>query len=241
MKILVAFTIMLLSISITFSQTKKFKWTSDMCEFESTYDTSKYTLAQLRDTHKLMSERGLLLNFDATPQDINAVENLNISTLDREYLKKKSELENLRLVKSAHFENLRQSQLRTLEQVYKLSRITAEAYKKPKVLKQFDFAKSCVTKYADSLTSGGDALLQKWLEVNRIIRENNGDPDRIKRIYEEQLNSPAKFKYARNEVMTFGWWNCANAYIEYVDDNGQSEKEFKKLFKRTKKIGCDEP
>ncbi len=232
---------LILSISTTFSQTKKYKWAYDSCEYESVYDTSKYTLAQLRDTHKLMNERGLLLNFDATPQDLVAVRNLDIARLENEYSAKKTELENLKLVKSVYFENLRRRVLKQLDQTYELSKVTVTAYKNPKVLKQFNFAQSCAEKFADPLISGGDLLLKTWLEINTKSRENNGDPGYVKRLYEERYNSSDRFSYAQNEVMTFGWWNCANAFIEYVDDSGKSEKEFKKVFKRTKKIGCDEP
>jgi len=56
-----------------------------------------------------------------------------------------------------------------------------------------------------------------------------------------EYDSPDKYKYARVEVMSFGFWNCANALIEREEYDGTHEEQFKKLFKRTRTIACDEP
>lgn len=63
----------------------------------------------------------------------------------------------------------------------------------------------------------------------------------MQRIFEEQYASPDRMKFALVEVMTFGWWNCANKAIKYVDYDGSQEREFRKLFIRVKTISCDEP
>lgn len=241
MKNLMIFIVLFSAASAGFAQVRTFKWSYDVCEYQSSYDAKKYNLAELQDTLKLLNINGTPLNFDATPFDINKVEELNINELEQEYATKKREIENLKLIKSAYFGKLREDKLRELEQVYRLSKVTAEAHKNPQVLKDFSFAQSCINEYAEPLITGGDSLLSTWLTVNRESRKNNASPENIRKIYERQFNSPDKFRYARNEVMTFGWWNCANNFIEYVQDNGQAEKEFKKLFTRTKTVYCDEP
>jgi hypothetical protein len=57
------------------------------------------------------------------------------------------------------------------------------------------------------------------------------------------MASPDRLKFARVEVMSFGWWNCANEFIKYDQgDNGPArEREFRKLFMRVRNLGCDEP
>lgn len=57
------------------------------------------------------------------------------------------------------------------------------------------------------------------------------------------MASPDRLKFALVETMSFGWWNCANAAIEYAPDGFSEgiEAEFKKFFKTTKTISCDEP
>jgi hypothetical protein len=120
MKVFLSIIIVLFSISLGFAQTKKIKWSSDWCDYESTYDASKYSATQLRDTLKLMKTQGLLLEFDASPQDLAGVDKLNIANLESEYLAKKRSFENLKLVKSPYFENLRKRLLKQLEQTYQL-------------------------------------------------------------------------------------------------------------------------
>jgi hypothetical protein len=73
------------------------------------------------------------------------------------------------------------------------------------------------------------------------LLKNSGSPEIAKKEFEEQFNSPEKFQYAQVEVMGFGWWNCANALIDRADKSAENEREFKKLFKRTRTVECDEP
>lgn len=233
--------ILIFCSSTALAQTKKLRWETELCVFESTYDASKYSLAKLKNTLKLMTEN-FRLDFDPTPQTFEGVKDLSVVALDREYNLKSGELKNLKIVNSKYFEALRQKKLKELEQTYKLKRITAQAFENPAKIREYTRAGSCVQTYANPLIKGGGDLLEIWLKVNEDSRKRNASPDRLKRIFEQQMNSPDKFEYARIEVMTFGWWNCANNFIEYENSSSdENEKEFKKLFRQTKTIGCDEP
>ena len=117
----------------------------------------------------------------------------------------------------------------------------AEAYENPSVLRKFDFAETCVAKYANPLINSGDELLNVWREVNEASRRRNSAPERLKKRFDEQMKSAERLQYARMEVMTFGWWNCANEFIEYAEGYDEHEAEFRKLFIRVRELGCDEP
>ena len=80
-----------------------------------------------------------------------------------------------------------------------------------------------------------------WREVNEESRTKNADPERLKRIFESQMRSPDRMRYALLEVMTFGWSNCANELIEYVVHDETPPEEYKKLFTKVRTIKCDEP
>ncbi len=234
-------SILILCNTLVFAQTKKFRWGTEQCLFESAYDAKKYTKAQLDDTVKLF-------HLDFFPNTINAVlfkyadiEKLNVATLDKEYEVRVNALKQLNIVKIKYWETLRQKQLKELEQVYQLSRATILGYANPARLRDITFADACVRKYASPLANGGDDLLAVWREVNEKIQEGHSAPERVKKEFEEELNSPEKFQYAQVEVMTFGWWNCANALIDREDSPEKNEREFKKLFKRTRTVECDEP
>jgi hypothetical protein len=108
-------------------------------------------------------------------------------------------------------------------------------------LLEFRESGSCEKAYAEPLRTGGEPLLVAWRKVNEDSRARNADPDRLRRIFDEQNASPDRLKFARVEVMMFGWWNCANALIPYVEQDGTPEREFRKLFVRVRTIRCDEP
>lgn len=236
----------LLSFLILFSltvsaQTKTFKWEQGLCEFEGTYDSGKYTEQQLRDTQKLLSSVGSLsLNYDATPRSFAGIESLSLTKLESEYQKKLSEFQNLNLVSGEIWEELRLKKIKELNQLYKLSKVTIKGYKNAAALKEFEEAEPCANFYAQPLIDGGEYLLTTWKKVNMDTRSRNGNPRRIEGIFNRQNSSPDRFKYAQIEVMTFGWWNCANGMRYHLKYDEKYAKGFEKLFSNMKTI-CDEP
>jgi hypothetical protein len=234
------FVVLLCAVPI-YAQNAAFKWNDELCEYHGTYNAKKYTQAQLRNTNRLWNGLGFSLEAPATVFTLADLPTLSVAKLDREYKAKSAELAALNIVKTPYWERLRAAKMAELKQVYELSRLTIMGHTNPSVLNQLNGSESCKTKYAAPLNAGGDALLRAWLMVNEDSRAKNSDPDRLKRIFDEQYASPDRMKYALIEVMTFGWWNCANDAIRYVEYDGSQEREFKKLFVRVKEVDCDEP
>lgn len=239
----ISIAVFILSLTVTLpAQTKKFRWTTELCEFEGVYDAGKYTEAQLRDTQKLLFSAGRIpLSINVIVWNYEDIKNLSLAKLDREYKREIEKLKNLDIVRSAYWEKLRRDKIKETEQFYRLSKTTIQAYTKPSVLKQSARAKNCVRKYADPLIKGGDELLNAWREVNEASRGRNADPERVRRIFEQKYASPDRFEHARLEVMTFGWWNCANETIAYVVSDEEQYKKFHDLFENVNTISCDEP
>jgi len=233
--------ILILCHMAAYAQTKQFRWTTELCEFEGSYDAKKYSDAQLKNTVKLFAPGNFQIQTEATVWKHEDINKLNVAALDKEYESKSTALKKLDIVKSAYWEALRERKLKELKQIYELSRLTILGYNEPPKLKEAAFAESCVVKYASPLINGGEELLATWKGVNEDTRRKNGDPERIKKIFEAEYDSPDRLKFARVEVMSFGFWNCANELIEREEYGEMHEKEFKKLFKRTKTIACDEP
>jgi hypothetical protein len=240
MKILLI-ALLVLCNTFAFAQTKKFRWNDVACEFEGTYNASKYSEAKLRNTYKLISPGGYPISTDATVFELEDLKKLNVAALDKEYNSKSNELKKLDIVKLPYWEAVRQKKLKELEQVYKLSRATILAHDNPAVLKDHTSAQACIKKYAYPLINGGNELLRAWQQLNEEARKKNADPERVRKKYEQQFNSPNKYKYALIEVMTFGWWNCANNFIEYDESHERHEREFRKLFTRVRTVECEEP
>jgi len=240
MKIIVV--LLLLTVNLTaFGQLRKFKWSGTVCEFEGTYEAKRFTPAQLKNTLRLSSTAEFDLLTDATPLRYEDIKMLSLENLDAEYAAKTSALKKLDIVRTKYFETLRANKLKELDELYKLKRATMLAYQNPSVLRDLKFADACVKKFAAPLVNGGDELLRIWQTVNEESRLKNASPENLKRIFDEQNRSPDKYKFARMEVMTYGWWNCANGFIEYVQNYDENEAEFIKLFRKVKKTGCDEP
>jgi hypothetical protein len=237
-KLLVA--IILLSAVFASAQSSRFKWDTELCEFEGTYDTRKYTAAQLKYTRRLLRP-DFSLQTEATPWEISGVKSLDVAALDKEYAAKTAELKNLNIVKTPFWESLKQKHLEELEQVYRLKRTTMAAFQKPVVLREYKGVEACLKNFGEPLIAGGESLLTAWRKVNEESRRRNSDPNRLMRIFNEQMKSPDKMRYAQLEVMTFGWWNCANNSVARVAYDESLEKEFRKLLTRVRTISCDEP
>lgn len=236
-----AFIIILLSSLFVSAQTKTFRWSDELCKYSGTYDSSKVSAAQLQNTLELsMPGAASLATYSAVfaPADIDK---LDIARLDAEYKQRLAKLKNADIVNTPFWQNLRAGKLKELEQTYRLSRIEILAFKDPLSLKEYKDAPECSRKYAEPLIAGGQGLLDTWRSVNEDSRKNNGDPERVRRTFEEQLASSERMQFAFIEVMGFGFHNCANALIDYVPYDEAPAKEFRKLFKSVKTINCDEP
>jgi hypothetical protein len=217
------------------------RWEDEMCEYSATYDPKLHTATRLRNTLKLSLPGSYLLETNTTAWSYADIAKLDAAALDAEYNRKLAELKALDVVDVLYWQEYKKRMIREFEAVYALERTTLAAYSDPAKLLAYTAAPSCTNKYAKPLVAGGDQLLAAWLSVNVDSRKNNADPERLKRIFEQQLRSPDKMKFALVEVMNFGWANCANALIERIDHDGTAEAEFKKLFKSVKTLRCYEP
>jgi hypothetical protein len=223
-------------------QTRTFRWDDDACQYSGTFDLKRFTVTQLRNTLKLSQTAGLIpLSTNSAAFKYSDVAALDVTALDREYAKKMAGLKALDIVPVSYWRTFRERKIRELEQAYRLYRVTMLAYRDPKALLSYTNATACTTKYVQPLIRGGDDLLAAWKTLNEESRKNNGDPESVRRTYEEQLRSPDRMQFAQIEVITFGWSNCANASIDYIQADEIPAKEFRKLFKRTRTIRCDEP
>jgi hypothetical protein len=237
---------LMILIILSFSalaQSKKFRWESEggMCEYEGTYNSKKHTLIQLKNTLKLINGYFRLDTFNATVFKYEDIAKQDFAPIEVEYQRKSAELKNLVIVKLPFWEKRREQQLKEMESYYWLSKTTMASYKTPESLRDYPTADSCKTKFAEPLIAGGDTLLKTWEIFNIESRKNNGYPENVKRKFEGERKSPEALNYARVEVTTFGWWNCANALIDQGDDYAILEKNFRKLFIRVKTIQCEEP
>ena len=242
MKKLFLFALLLFAVS-AHAQTKTFRWSSELCDHVGTYDSKKYSEAQLRDTLKLMDYTMISLTNFPHVWKWEDIEKLDVAALDAEYKMKAEKLKALNVVDVPYFQTAKNAQLKELEQKYVLGRAKLLAFRTPEVLRDYPAGEACKAKYVEPLVKKDESLYKVWLDVNMDSRSRNADPDRLKREFEAEMASPDKLKYAIIEVMGFGFGNCANALLERDEgaSDGSHEIAFRKLFSRVRDVNCSEP
>jgi hypothetical protein len=238
MKPFILSTLLLVSIALS-GQKSVFMWQDGLCAYESKYNSRIYTEKQLRNCLEMIN--GSYFTIDHIPSVFRPIdiEELILDTLDNEFNKKVRKLKNLDLPNSTYWKELQSCILTELEQVYSLSRIAYLGYKDPRNLKQWNYQDPCLKKHSDALINGGDSLLKDWFELTTEHVKINSNPEKVWQTYHNQRSSKDSLDYAKVDVTTFGWWNCANKYIQRCQTH--DTKEFLKLFVKTKIINCDEP
>lgn len=255
MKLLSTFAAIVFTLAFTaetFAQQAVFEWESEsgICSASGRFNTKKYTKEQLADTLKLSQQLNsphFTTSVTVMPtvggeidKQFAELEGQDVADLETSYKNKVAEIKALKLVKSAYWEEMRAKRLADLEKAYNFYRTTFLAWYTPAELKNYKQAPQCVEKYAEPLIKGGDALIAAWRERLAEAKKVNAFPEGLQKKFDTQFNSPDKMRYARMDVMTFGWWNCANAAMYDGTENTNYNAEFARLFTNLKEV-CEEP
>lgn len=238
---LALFAFVILAAPLT-AQVKEFEWQDLSCLYRGTYDSSTLTVDQIRDTRSLIDfGMGLPLNTEKSVFDVKDIGKLDARKLDEEYAEVKKKLEDLRPVDNPFFSELKKRHLQTLEASYRLMRVTLLAHFDAAALDEAKDCEECYEKWGKAVVEGGDSLLEAWRNLVNEQKTRNASPESLEARYRARYASADRDKWALVEVLGFGWWNCVNKSIPYVDQDGSAEEAFKKLFKNVKTTECDEP
>lgn len=239
MKPVLVLALMFTGLFTANSQTSRYKWDDGACEFEGTYNSTLYTRQQIKNCERLALH--LFFRIEKTPSVFKPkdIALLNLDSLNREYEVKKKHLTELDLPKNKNWENARAKALYEVEQTYYLSKIVYQSFNNPQVFKDFKAQDSVLQKHTLALLKGGEVLLKDWYDLTITQAEKNGWPARVWETYYKQRNSSDSLLYARIEVTTFGWWNCAIEYARFVDAE-EMLKTFDQLFIKIRTIECED-
>lgn len=219
-----------------------FKWETELCQNESTFNARLYTLEELTGTQKLWNMTGgvLLEVNDAAfkPDQIAGLSTLK--ELDAEYKKKKKELLDLKIVNEPYWIEVKKQLVKAMKDEYDMSRIAIRAYTNPNVLKGNRFSGVCPDLIRALTSSDTSLLMASWRSLIEEQCKNNGSPESLMKRFEEEYNDPGRLMYARVELITFGWINRVNETIVHVDHDEKINDKFFKLFLKTRSE-CDEP
>ena len=250
MKISNPLAILLILICATIpsqAQKAEFKWETPLCINSGTFEESEVSREQIEATRKLISfGMGLPLQTEHMAWKPSDIEGLSLAKLDEEYRKVLADLTALKPVDSEFFRELKRRHLITLRRSYELKRVTLKAHSDRRVLVDFkpnhsgNEIAACYKKWGAPAAAGGESLLASWRVLLDEQMKINAAPDRLKARFDERYSSTDRDRWALAEVLGFGWWNCVNRTIPYVEMDGSAEREFRKLF-RSVKSECDEP
>ena len=218
-----------------------FSWETELCSHSGRYRPERYTAEQLEATHQLwFHHSGIILDADATPSKPEDIARLDTQALGLEYREKKNSLNQLRLVPDAYWEKLRSDIHAELDEEYALKTISILAWQNPQLLLESRYAAACAD-YVQALNSADSSvLLDAWKTLVLKQSRNNGSPARVLADYEQKLATPQRLLWARIELSTYGWWNCANAQTFQVQQDTVMENRFNKLFSNVQS-DCLEP
>lgn len=223
-----------------FSQKKStFSWEEENCSCIGTYSTKQYPGNELQNTVDHILSSGLLTT-NVTAFRLEELSKISMDTLTAECLRRLHPLYNARFVQTHYWDSLRNERIQEIEKQCELSTITILGYQNPDTLRSYATATDLCKEDIDALAAGGKKMLEAWNLL--IIRQmnSNADPGWVYKEYQARLHSPDSLQYARMQLMTFSWWNCANQTIPYVQDEYQAYMEFRKLFRRVK-CKCIDP
>lgn len=218
-----------------------FNWEAGLCEYKGLYDSSKYSKQQLENTLQFTQLAGsVLLKTDATVFNLGDIAQLSIDKLTKEYTQKFNYYKTLPVVPEPFWEDFKMKIIQSLKEEYDLKKITIEAYSNPSVLKKTPYVVFC-SDYVEAISAKDTALLfETWKKLTVLQSKKNSDRKRIMDEFSQQHQSPNWPQFAKNYLMVFGWWNCANEHILHIASDEKLYQRFTKLFKSVSHK-CDEP
>ena len=236
----------------TITQAEVYKWQDELCDIKGNFDNKKYSVKQIKNSHFVLE--GLTrsnLNSFFSPMNIDALDKLSMQDLDiltDEYKQVKSNVERLDVVAEAR--GYKQELLKSVDGEYKQNKLTILGYLNPnEALKQ---SPPMCKQYIEPLLQNETAVQNKWKQFveEQILETSEYGADELERYrkiatqryQEEKVSNSAK--YARINLITFGFGNCVNDQIYHAD----SEKVFnnynqlnKTIFGKSLKMVCEEP
>lgn len=223
---------------------QRFSWEDDVCLNVGYFPAGRYTEQQLRDTRVLVTFPFASSSYN---ESVHRIEQLHpdsigarLQRLERQHRQEQAALQALQVVPLRYWQNLKKLRLGEEAEFYQMSKLMLEAYLVPRLLLTAPGASKC-QRYVQALASADTLpLLQAWREQVDEHKKNNGAPQYLEDKYQQQYASPDRLRYARLDLMLYGWWNCANHHRQYVDieEEQQPWPAFEKLFVKVARQDC---
>ncbi|MCY0978756.1 hypothetical protein PGH12_10285 [Chryseobacterium wangxinyae] len=227
------------------TQPEVFAFVTDLCDSKGYFDAEKYSREEIEGTYKLWFQMGGVSLITPSVFKLNDLEEIRrdkdliLAKLDKDFAENKKTIENLKVVNVPYWQNIKELHYKSLLQQYEYEKIHIASYPDPSVLLHNKFTGKC-TNFAKAVNSNDENLIAEWRKLREEMSKRNGSPERIITEFENRLNSSNWKDYAMIDLLTFGWGNCANEYIERSLHDEKMYNEFNALFIKIDSE-CDEP
>lgn len=233
------------SASSNEAKIETFDFVTELCTNKGYFDSNTYSRKEIEGTYQLWFNSTA---FDVStpsvfkPDDLYKVrreKDLILAKLDSDYSKNKIALENLIVVNTPYWQNIKKAHLAELKQDYEKNKLQITAYSNPSVLLNNFFTKNCQN-FAKALNGSNEEIMAEWRKLRETMSKRNGNPEKVMADFERNSQSIDWKDFAIADLITFGWGNCANQYIERPSHDEKMNKEFDALFTKIDSE-CDEP
>ena len=217
---------------------------SNICAyFEGYYNPKKHSPEQTINTVNLCLQIGTsaIVNNRDVFEPADTLQ-LSLDSLEKEYKERLVVLQPGKIIPNPKWERLRKIRIKEVQAEYEFQKIYISAWKNPEVLRKTSLSNSC-EKYVNALCSRDTSIiLDAW---RSFVKEQAVSNDYALKKYEKEYNSTSdRLLYAKIDLMTFAWSNCANGSVYHSNAKEVQldlEKEFRDIFTMIKvnALGCD--
>ncbi len=232
MKRVVVFFTVLLSVQFGNAQTDVFNWEEGLTKYNGTFDTKTNTKENLDRIFDHLIHTPASFFEIANVWAINQMDSTFLNPLDSAYRVNKTILEQIVLPQGSFWKDLKTKRLTEMDQFYMAKRLEILSYTNPTILLNDKY--SYCFQYAQALNGTDEELLFAWKMLHDEQKKTNSSPETLEARYLLELSSENSLLFAKLNVTMYGWWNCINSQLPYVNDtNGHFLKEFKTFFIKT--------
>lgn len=168
----------LLTTFLAKSQRSNYEFTTELCYYKCTFDSTKYSREQLNNTYKYLWFPTYNY-YDATAWRLEEIDTLNILTNQKICDSNLDKLERLSFVDNPYWEKIRQYRILEELSTCRLHEFTILAYHNPDTLMYYETVDSTCIYYRNALISGGEELLNAWAVLINEQKKNNGNPAHV--------------------------------------------------------------
>ncbi|WP_341902799.1 hypothetical protein [Fluviicola taffensis] len=219
---------LLFSILPAFSQQNIFKWGEGLTYYTGKFDPKKFNEKELDTIYNYLYNCHFEMMTVGNIWKIEQMDTATTKSIDLYYTKTLHILETMRIPPGLFWDSLRIYRKKELFEVCQHNRLYILALKDPSVM--YDYYHDECSQEIKALNGDSTQLLQAWFELKEKQKLTNCCPENLEKRYQAEYSSKNRLKYARYELMTYGWGNCMNQFVYYHSDDQRIQPEFEKLF-----------